>query len=375
MDLLSKYAPKTVDEVAGNDEARIAVKKWALDWQRGVKRKPLLLSGPTGSGKTALVNALASEMGWDLVDGSKHVGAEDARRFFSSSSSLYGGSRVLLFDGVDFFDRKVVTQIAGVVEDFNGPVIFVADDLWSQSLSGLRALCEKVEFKGVGKYALKRALSGVVEKEGIAADVQQVVDNSSGDLRAALIDLQSGIGRRERKSDVFTSLKDVFKARSFGEAVQAGDSVDVDFDLFKRWIEENIPAEYEDPVEVAKAFDVFSRSDVFAGRIMRRQNYSLYKFVRALALGGVAMSKKEVYRKFSRYQFPGIIKLLGSSKKARQTRKELVRKIAGKTHASFSDAAASVWLCSLPGAREYFGLSDEEYSLAAGMADFKEDKQ
>lgn len=53
-----------------------------------------------------------------------------------------------------------------------------------------------------------------------------------------------------------------------------------------------------------------------------------------LMTGGVAVSKKEMYRKFTRYQYPQNIMLLGRTKGARAEQKELLKKLSHQLHCS-----------------------------------------
>ncbi|HQT45448.1 MAG TPA: replication factor C large subunit, partial [Candidatus Micrarchaeota archaeon] len=53
-DLSEKYRPAKFDEFLGNRDAVDMVRKWALEWARGNRQKPLIITGPCGSGKTTL---------------------------------------------------------------------------------------------------------------------------------------------------------------------------------------------------------------------------------------------------------------------------------------------------------------------------------
>jgi len=378
----AKHAPRSLKEIAGNEEAKEAIAKWALEWQRGKAQKPLLVSGPTGIGKTALAHCLAEEMGWSLVEtnASDLRDAENLKKllgFASSSQGLFGEKRLLLVDEVDAaFDRGEVPALSKIIENAEQPVLIIANDVWNPSLSALRNACVRVEMKRVNQYALRAVLKKISEAEGAAGEVNAIAENAEGDLRAAITDLQAGaLGARDREQDVFKSVSRVFKADNFRDALRAGDNAAVDFDLLLRWIEENIPAEYEDNGEIAQAFDWLSRADVFQGRRLKRQYHSLLRYVRALSLGGVAASKKQKYRKFTRYQFPSIIRQLGASKANRALLKSSAAKVGSKTHCSIARAKKILpFLANAPGAGDYFGLSEEEASFLVGLYELERNR-
>ncbi|HLD76138.1 MAG TPA: AAA family ATPase, partial [Candidatus Norongarragalinales archaeon] len=266
-----KYAPKNLGQIVGNSEALAKIKSWALDWQRGKKLAPLMLYGPPGVGKTATVRALAEEMGWALVE----TNASDLRDgqtmkkllgAASGASTLYGGIRLVLIDEVDAaLDRGQVPELNKVLTEALQPILLTANDLWEPKITPLRALCTKIEFKKVSKAEVRKRLEAVLLAENCSHDLAPYLDNAQGDVRAALLDLQAGVpGLRERQINVFEGIRRVFKAKTFKESLSAQDDSAVDLDLFLRWIEENIPAEYESAEEVADAFDKMSRADVFS---------------------------------------------------------------------------------------------------------------
>jgi len=67
------YRPQKVEQMIGNEDARLAVMKWLSRWIDG--SRPLLLVGPSGVGKTTLVQVLARKFDYDLIE----MNASDTR--------------------------------------------------------------------------------------------------------------------------------------------------------------------------------------------------------------------------------------------------------------------------------------------------------
>lgn len=73
-----KYQPQELGELVGQPQAVKEILSWAESWREERPIKPaLLLYGPAGTGKTAAAQALARQMGWDLVE----MNASDKRSF------------------------------------------------------------------------------------------------------------------------------------------------------------------------------------------------------------------------------------------------------------------------------------------------------
>jgi DNA polymerase III delta prime subunit len=75
--LAERLRPTRLDDVLGNPEARHALRAWAERWRSGIPsgHRAALLYGPPGTGKTSAALALASDLGWSVVE----MNASDAR--------------------------------------------------------------------------------------------------------------------------------------------------------------------------------------------------------------------------------------------------------------------------------------------------------
>ncbi len=391
-----KYRPRKLKDLAGNKEAVTRIEKWFSSWKPG--KKALLLVGPPGVGKTTAALALAEERGLDLLE----MNASDTRNksgidriagLASQYGSLFSSGRLILIDEIDGmtkYDRGGTSELVKVIKNSQFPIILTANDDYATPVRVIIPYVEVVKFKRVNALTIKSVLKKIAAKEGVEVDdeiLDKISKNASGDLKSAINDLQALaegsrhvekkdvdlVFTRDREQDIFQALKIIFKTESFKTAKSAILNLDVDPDMLKAWLEENIPNEYEKPHEVANAYYWLSRADIFSGRIIRRQSWSLLSYVLDFMTAGVALSKDEMYRKFTRYQFPATIRYLSKTKSKRQLEKSLAMKIGEKLHASTNEVITEylpfirtmMKLKKLDVSRfaEHYGLTEEELSV------------
>jgi len=342
--LTEKYSPEKIDEFIGNEESRMKIKQWILNWMRKEKQRPILVHGPTGVGKTSLAYAMGKEFDIDIIE----MNSSDIRnkkrieRVMSSTllaGTLTGKGKMLLIDDVDVLnrnDRGAASAISSLFKEANAPIILTAEDPWNKKLSQLRQQCMMVELKKVTSVSIFKLLKKIAEKENILLHddfLREIAENSNGDVRSALNDLQARMpGHRDRKKDIFQRMKIIFKSKTYKDAREATLG-DIDYDLIKLWVDENIPNEYEYTEDLAAGYDVLSRADIFDGRI-KHSRWSLMRYSIILATVGVGLAKKDMYRKFTRYSFPNYLKKMSRTIETRSLRKSIGSKIGEKTHSS-----------------------------------------
>lgn len=359
------FFPKTLQEFVGNSEAVQTSLNWAESWKEGKPQKPLFLAGATGTGKTALAHIVANVMGWELFE----MNASDLRNkdsvervagTASQNASFSGKPRLVLIDEVDGLqgrqDRGGVGAISQVIKSAQNPIILTANDPYDQKIKNLRFICNLTEFKKINYLSIAKRLREILESQNIKYDpeaIKLLAQNSHGDFRSALLDTQSlasepitieavnTIGERDRQEKVFKVLGDIFKGNNVKEINKILWRSEISTDLLTKWIEENIPRHFTEPRDTAAAFDVFSRSDIFNGRIFRRQHYGFLRYSSLLATSGVALSRSNEYPGWISYQFPKLLSKLSSSKPQREVKKSLALKIGKITRASAKQTMAS----------------------------------
>ncbi len=176
---------------------------------------------------------------------------------------------------------------------------------------------------------------------------EKIADNSDGDLRGAINDLQavgqSGhrikledvtIEKRDDKKTIFKTLNKIFRATNVKESYEAIFDVDKDPEDIIQWIDENISVEYTRPEDLSQAYYYMSRATTFLGRVRRRSDYTMWRYAIFLMTAGVFVSSRKRRTESLRYYKPQIRDKLWKTKSMRTIRDSLAKKIGIRCHTS-----------------------------------------
>lgn len=385
---VQKYRPKSLAEYRGASNQKEELKKWAENWEKG--DKPVLLHGQAGTGKTSLVEALTKDLGYEMVE----TNASDVRtkgklkeelKEATRQASFFGGKKMILIDEVDGMgrtDRGGTSELATIVDESRFPVVMTANDAYDNNIRTLRNKSKMIKLDSVHTNSIAAHLREILEEEGIAYEdgaVKRIARSAGGQMRSAINDLEAAamgqekltvedleaISGRDSQQDIFQALKIVFKTTTASTAEDATNNLDEDPDTFLQWIRENVPREYKKSEDVAEAYNWVSKADLFNGRIRRRQNWKLLKYLYKFSTVGVALSKDEKYSGYTKYQYPSKISKMGSSRASRKKMDSVTSKLSEKLHLSRRDATKSLPFISIlleddEGLAEYFELEEDE---------------
>jgi replication factor C large subunit len=364
---VEKYRPKKIDDIVGNDEAKALFLEW-LKNKRHMK-KAVLLFGLPGVGKTALVNAASREIGFTVIEmNASDTRSEKAinaiakpatsyRSLDNFSDSTNTGGNVLFLDEVDGIagneDRGGVGAIIKIIEESLVPVIMAANDPDIDKLRPLKKVCLLIRFQQVRIPLIIALLQKICLLEHIRADfeaLERIAQNSKGDVRSAINDLQSlseqnhtltlqdtlMLSSRNRDISMDETLRSFFTAESIAQVSSLLMYSSVDYDEFLLSVGDNLPKRYTNSTELAKAYNFVSHADVFRGRI-GTENWHLLKYFYN-SLSQAAAVNPQSYRSFSFITPPIRIITLFWTKGKRSMLNAICGKIGLQCHVSVEKA-------------------------------------
>jgi replication factor C subunit 2/4 len=206
---VEKYRPKTVDEVAYQDEV-VAVLKRSLE---GADLPNLLFYGPPGTGKTSTILAAARDLFGDIyrerileLNASDERGIQVVREKVKGFAQLTAAGRradgkpcpaykIVILDEADSMTRDAQSALRRTMEKEGRSTKFcLICNYVSRIIEPITSRCAKFRFKPLSIEILERRLGMIVAAEGVtvAADgLAAIIETSEGDLRKAITTLQS----------------------------------------------------------------------------------------------------------------------------------------------------------------------------------------
>jgi replication factor C large subunit len=391
-----KYSPKNFDEVLGNVKIKDALVEWTEEWLMGNTQNCLLLIGPAGTGKTTLAHLAANEFS-EYIE----LNASDKRSYdiilntigeASASKSLFGdGLKLIILDEVDGIhgteDRGGTKAISKIIKEGHHPLIMMANDPYSKRLKSLKTKCNTLILRKVHTNSIVALLKRICVKEGVEFEehvIRNLAKSSNGDLRSAINDLEviargktkitsedlELLSKKDDIINIFDSVRTVLKSKN-PRRIKDAMKVEAEPSFIIELIAENIPREYEKVDELQKAYEMISLADIYLGRAFNTRVYSYWKYTYELMSLGVALSKEETYRKFSRFTNSSIFAMLSKSRAKRDLKDKVAKKMGEKLHTSkkvvkeqfpymeimFQNDETAYELAT------YYGLTDDEVKL------------
>lgn len=238
-----KHRPKTVEDCILPDRIIKAFRTYVTE-----KSIPtLLLSGPSGTGKTTSAIALCEDIGlsYMMINGSTERGIDTLRtkiQKYASTVSLRGTRKVIIIDEADYLTPEAQAGFRGVIDEFSSTCTFIFtcnaksrihDAILSRSTQ-IDYRLQGVERPEMAKRLLKR-VSDILSSENVRYEKQVIIkfiERHFPDYRRILNDLQYFAAQEgELNAGILVKINDVQKLSELMTYMKSKN-----FDAIRKWV-------------------------------------------------------------------------------------------------------------------------------------------
>lgn len=421
--IIEKYRPKNTSELIVSQKVLQEVRNWINLWKEGTPvKKALILYGPPGSGKTTTATVLAKEAGVPLIEmNASDERNADAMKRIALMASQYGDlmnignegdsgfQKIILIDEADNIfegrskatggDSGGITELSKIINRTHNPIILTMNDFYAfrrksaaRDIINNSVVLEYKQYKRRGdsdykmfKLRLSQRIRDIAMSEGLKYSqdlVDRIMEKNSDDIRGTINDSISAFNfidepetlaeltYRDVQSNIYNTIHTTFKDHRYEKTLSELMDKDFTTEDYLMWIDKNLPAEAPDLKDLSEAYDLLSQSDMFIGRVIKKQHYAFKGFAEEIA-AGIYTRLENQNMSYVKYEFPSYIMKMSRMRETREARKSIVTKFSKFTHSGKIRTLDNLWFFSrliknkknLEELTDKLALSDKEINV------------
>ena len=200
---VEKYRPTIIDEIIGN----INIKDALNTYLKNRTLPHLLLHGPSGTGKTSIINSYAKQAYGEYynmmvlqINASEERGIEIIRnkvKNFVITKSIYEKQpfKLVILDEADSMTFSAQSMLRRIIEDYteNARFCLICNKVKNIDLA-IQSRCTMFKFSNLNDKDMKKAIIKICDLNSIKYDsdgLNSLIKISRGDMRKAINNLQS----------------------------------------------------------------------------------------------------------------------------------------------------------------------------------------
>jgi DNA polymerase III delta prime subunit len=310
-----KHCPLTEEELQGKEELFFVIQS-IKEWKKeGWKQKPLLLCGPSGTGKSMLIKIFMKEFDlWNETMLQEEDSLIESIKHMLEKKPLFCVQRCILIDCLDGLQSSEVNAILTLMKktkEFYVPFIVTCDDDFDlKDGKQWKQICTFLKLQKQKKSTFSNIIQNVVKRENLKIPevmLENLYEHSFGNVRFALNEIEFLLKTRKRKiitenSTSCLAPKDIISNvwETTQKLLLGADTLDTELEelegdpFFPKLLYENATH-----ITNFSYWDVLSQADVLEHK---HSGLSLY----LNALGTQAYGKKMKFTGSRKLQFPGM---------------------------------------------------------------------
>ncbi len=418
-----KYRPETFDDLIIRKDILLQIKNWLDSWKDGIPAKrALLLWGSPGTGKTTTAITVARESGVPIIEmnSSDQRNAESMKRvalmasiysdlFNDHKGDTKGFQRIILIDEADNIfegrnsgtggDFGGLSELSKIIAATHNPIIITLNDFYSfrrknagRDIINRSLVLEFKQYTRRGDLDYKtfrnkltdriREIASNEHLEFSSERIDELIQKNGQDIRSIINDIVSvlpysddkvlslGASRRDAPVSIYNTISDTFKDRTYEKILIDLWNKDFTTEDYLMWIDQNLPYEADEADDLYKAYDILSVSDMFVGRVMKKQHYAFKGFAEEIS-AGISSKIEKPNKSYVKYEFPSYIMRMAALRETRETRKSLFLKLSTLMHTGSDKVNDNLWYFSymtrnrnfLESAEKLLMLSEKEMAM------------